>query len=375
MVEPRRILLIKPSSLGDIVHALPVLAALRAAYPQAYIAWLIGSGFADVLHDHPLIDELIPFDRKRFGRIWRSPRVAWEFLQFVRAIRRRRFDLVLDLQGLIRSGLVAWFSGARRTLGFADSRELAWIFYSQRVRASAGHAVERNLQLARAAGLSVVEPDFPLGLRATERLAARRRIEAEFGRAPGMIVAVAPGARWDSKRWNVPALVETLTALTADPERAVLLLGGPDERALTEEILAQVKPVATAPINLVGKTRLREMVAMLAVADQVLCCDSGPMHIAAALGKPTVALFGPTDPARTGPYSAAARVLRVALPCSPCLRRTCPLGHHRCMQELRAAEAVQALRELPAGSAEPAQPTAQLKPLSIPSDPIRADQR
>lgn len=348
-VDPKRILIIKPSSLGDIIHALPVLAGLRAAHPHAHIAWLAGSAFVPLLDGHPLLDEVIPFDRRRFGRMWYHPGAFLAFWRFVARLRRRRFDLILDLQGLIRSGLISWFSGARRRIGFADAREGAWMFYSDRVALPPAetHAVERNLRLLEAVGAKVDKPEFPLGLRAEELDAASSRLR-EHGIQPRSFAVVIPGARWKSKHWPASHLAELLRRMHADRMGPVVLLGSPDERPWAESIIASSK----APVvNLVGTTTLRELAAMIHFARVVICHDSGPMHIAAALDRPTIALFGPTNPRRTGPYSAAARVLTNPVDCAPCYRRICPLGHQACLAQLSPDTVIKALRQLaPAGT-------------------------
>ncbi len=359
---PRRVLVIKPSSLGDIVHALPVLAAIRAGWPGARVAWLVGRAFAPLLEGHPLIDELILFDRSRFGRMLRSPRILAEFVRFLAALRRRRFDCVLDLQGLVRSGFLAWISGAGRRVGFTDAREFAWAFYTQRVpspqaRKVAGrtdprrdvHAVDKNLAAARALGLPADgQPGFPLGLRPAELTAGRAIVETAAGRPVPDYIAVAPGARWASKRWPAELLAALLDRLHADGLPVCVLLGGPDDRTCVSAITA----AAHVPlVDLVGRTSLRELCAVLAGATLVVCHDSGPMHLAAALGRPLVALFGPTSAARTGPHGDRARVVSLKLPCAPCYARECPLGHHACLRELDVERVVTAVREMWAASA------------------------
>ncbi|MEP0846438.1 MAG: lipopolysaccharide heptosyltransferase I [Phycisphaerae bacterium] len=331
-VDAERILIIKPSSLGDIIHALPVLAGLRAALPHAHIAWLAANAFAPLLDGHPLLDEVIPFDRRRFGRMGYHPGAFVAFWRFVAGLRAQRFDLILDLQGLIRSGLISWFSGAHRRIGFADAREGAWLFYGERVSLPPAeiHAVERNLRLLEALGMKVNKPEFPLGLRADELDAASRRLR-EQGVEPRNFAAVIPGARWKSKLWPAEHLAELLRRMHAADMGPIVLLGAPDERAWANALVA----ASGAPaVNLVGETTLRELAAMIHFARVVVCHDSGPMHIAAALDRPTIALFGPTNPHRTGPYSAAARVLTNPVECAPCYRRTCPFGHQACLAQL-----------------------------------------
>jgi lipopolysaccharide heptosyltransferase I len=344
----QRILIIKPSSLGDIIHALPVLAALRAAYPRAHVAWLAATQFVPLLEGHPMIDEVIGFDRQRFGRMHRSVDVLRDFAHFVAYTRRHRFDLVIDLQGLFRSGFLAWASGARRRYGFATARELAPLFYTHRVCCPrrARHAVDRNVCIATALGLPITTPQFPLGLRADEVHAARRLLAQAAGAAVPRFTAVLPGARWASKLWRVDYLAQVIDRLSAETGSPTVLLGAGAERPRADQITARC---TSEVIDLVGRTGLRQLVALLALAQSVLSQDSGPMHIAAALGRPLLAIFGPTDPARTGPYSPAARVVSLPLPCAPCLRRTCPRAHHHCMEQLTPEHVLAQVRELAAG--------------------------
>lgn len=337
---PARILILKPSSLGDIVHALPVLRALRLGLPRAHIAWLVSSSFAPLLRHHPHLDEVLVFDRRRYGRLWRSGGALRGFAQFLSTLRKGRFDCVIDLQGLFRSAFLASASGAPLRLGFAEAREGAPLFYSHRVRAPRElHAVERNLRLAGALGLSTA-PEFDLALTADEHARASAALSERGVDAAGGFIAVLPGARWESKRWpeaSFAQLNDTLQACGAPPR---VLLGGGDERVMGERIVAQ----SQAPLaNLIGCSDLRVLCALLARSAVVVTADSGPMHIAAALSRPIVALFGPTSAVRTGPYSQTATVLTHPQPCAPCLRRVCPLRHQNCLRQLeprRVADAV-----------------------------------
>jgi len=343
-IQHRRILIIKPSSLGDIVHALPVLSDLRATWPDAHIAWLVGNSFAPLLEGHPLLDEIILFDRKRYGRMWRSPSASLAFWRFVHRVRQHRFDLVLDLQGLIRSGLMSFFSGARRRLGFSNAREGAWMFYTHHVRAPrALHAVDRNLRFLDGLGIRHDEPAFPLGLRDDEHAAAHTLLSNTAGNPLDEFTAVIPGARWQSKRWSPERIADLIDAIHADGLPQCVLLGAPGEREFTDRV---VKACRSDVVDLVGRTTLRQLAAVIDLANRVVCHDSGPMHIAAALNKPTVAIFGPTNPDRTGPYSPAATVVTHPLECAPCYRRICPLGHHDCMRRLDVKTVLAHVRDL-----------------------------
>ncbi len=353
----RRILLIKPSSLGDIVHALPVLAGLRRTYPEAHIAWLVGTGFTSLLEGHPLLDEVIPFDRKRYGQMVHRPSIAWEFARFLTALRKRQFDLVIDLQGLVRSGFLALATGARHRVGFADAREFAAAFYTHRIKCGPRdlHAIDKNLHVARTLGLPVDPPEFPLGIRDAELDEARHLLASTLGQVPPAFIAVIPGARWETKRWLPDRTAALITRLQHENFAPIILLGGPDDRTLAAQIL---KKCPTPPINLVGRTTLPQLAALLSLSSLVICQDSGPMHIAAALKRPLLALFGPTNPDRTGPYSPTARVIALPLDCAPCYRRECPLHHHHCMKQLNVDLVLKRVRDLWSSIAPPEAVTA-----------------
>ncbi len=195
-------LIIKPSSLGDIVQALPVLTAMREAHPQAHIAWLVARPFAGLLDGHPRLSEVILFDRYRFGRLGSSVGATSEFLAFLEDLRRRKFTLALDLQGLFRSGFLAAVTGAPSRVGFKAAREMASLFYTDKVDAPAdAHAVERYLAAARAIGLADPKATDHLPVSAEARVSVRRRL-AEEGLAPGEpLIVVAAHARWTTKQW------------------------------------------------------------------------------------------------------------------------------------------------------------------------------
>lgn len=333
--EFRRILIIKPSSFGDVIHALPVLHGLRVRYPQARISWLVATSCAGLLAGHPELDEVIPFDRKRYGALGRNLRVTVEFAAFVRQLRERRFDLIVDLQGLFRSGFLAMASGARTRVGFANARELGWIFYNHRVEVPDPemHAVERNYLFGRVLGFDDAPIRFDLPVRAEAR-AAVERLLAETGIAAGEpYVLIGPGTRWETKQWPAESFAEVARRLQAEHGLPIVLAGMASERAAADRVAALA---GGRVCNLAGRTQLPEMIALVAGAALVVMHDSGPMHLATAFGRPTVAIYGPTSPARTGPYGQGTRVARLELPCSPCyLKRVqaCPHGH-RCMREL-----------------------------------------
>jgi heptosyltransferase I len=323
--EPKNILLIKPSSLGDVVHALPVLNLLRRRFAGAKITWLLSRACAGLLEGHPQLDEIMLFDRKRLGQAWRSWRALGELREFARDLRGRRFDLVVDLQGLLRSGWMAWRSGAAARAGFANAREGAWLFYNLRVPIETieQHAVDRYLHVAEALGCGREPVESRFHVTAEDRAAVADMVE----RAERYAV-VLPGANWSTKRWPAERFAELIALMRGRYGLKAVVAGAADA--------VELAPKLGADINLAGRTSLRQLVALLERASLVVANDSGPMHIAAALGRPLVAIFGPTNPVRTGPYGRMDCVVRANVDCAPCYSRKC--SHVNCMQRLEAAE-------------------------------------
>lgn len=342
----QRILLIKPSSLGDVIHALPVLHGLRARFPSAVIDWLIATPFVPLVDSHPDLNETIPFDRRRYGRIGRSPSATRDFMRFTRQLRERRYDLTVDLQGLFRSGYLSWASRAPVRIGFRSARECAWLFYTHRVEVPDPdmHAVDKNHLVGRYLGVQEAPIEFRLHLSQQVRDQATSLLAEAGVDAARSIVVVAPGARWETKRWPPSRFSETIDRLMSKDRVFCAVVGGPDEADLCRQVASLCK---ASPVDLSGRTTLPQLAALIERAGAVLCHDSAAVHLAVALNRPVVCMTGPTNPTRTGPYGRPEDVIRLDLDCSPCyLRRLeqCPHGH-RCMRELAVADVVRALRD------------------------------
>lgn len=341
-----RILLVKPSSLGDIVHALPVLHGLRVRYPQAQIDWLIGAAFAPLLKGHPDLDELVPFDRRRYSRIGRSPRAIRAFYDFVRHLRGRRYQLVIDLQGLFRTGFLSWASAAPTRIGFRHAREGATFFYNHFIEIDNPdtHAVDRNYAVADMLGFHDVPIEFNLPIADDARNQADVLLCDAGIHNPTGLVLIAPGARWETKRWPAERFVRVIDELQGGSGGVqCVLVGANDESVLCDRIADACR---RRPGQLAGRTSLQQLSAMLRRADAVLCHDSAVSHLAGA-HRALVCLMGPTNPSRTGPYRRGDAVLQVALECSPCyLRKLSQCRHdHRCMRELQPHTVVAAVRQ------------------------------
>ncbi len=340
----QRILLVKPSALGDVIHTLPVAATLRRRYPNIRLDWLVEEEAADLVRGHPAVAEVVVSGRRRWLRQFRNPvqipRTLGEVGRFAVDLRRRRYDAVLDLQGLFKSALYVLATGASIRVGFAEGREGAPRVLNHRVVAPPQpvHAVERYLALAAAVDATEPVREFHIALGPEDLAAARSRFTA----IPRPRVVLHPAARWRTKLWEVERWRELTASLLAEG-MGVILTGSRQDEALAARIVNGLSP---PPQSLVGRLTLKELVAVLRDVELMITVDSGPMHIAAAVGTPVVALFGPTDPLRTGPLGPGT-VLRRELPCSPCLRLRCQIADtYRCMRDLGVAEVLETVRSL-----------------------------
>ena len=310
-----KILILKPSSLGDVVQALPVLRLLKQHLPSSEIWWWIESTLAPLLEGDPDLAGIVPFDRRRWG----AP-LNWAALwRGVRWTRQQAFDWVIDLQCLARSGAYAWLANGKLLIGLDEPREGARGFYDVVVRRPSfhTHAVDWYLEVLRRLGVPVTHSFQWLPLRPGIAASVRSKWPVQNARW----VTLQPGARWLNKRWPAESFAELLRRLAethADLNFAVL--GGTQDRPLGEKI-AQAAPGRC--LDLTGKLSLPEMVEWLRLSELMVTNDTGPMHVAAALGTRVVGLFGPTEPRRTGPYGQQEHALQLDLPCSPCLKSRC----------------------------------------------------
>jgi heptosyltransferase-1 len=330
-----KILLVKLSSLGDVLHTLPTLEALRQAFPGGHLTWLVEAGYAPLLTGHPALDEVWPVPRVRLGQNLRRQDLA-ALARLLGRVRAHPFDLVLDLQGLFKSALWVALAKSPRKVGYNGTREGSYLVLTERVPPydPEAHAVWRYLNLARYLGAPPAPPRFRLALEEDKDFA--RKLAAEL---PEPLAVLHPGARWESKLWPAASWARLVDWLSREKGLSVILTGSAGDRPRAEAILAR----ATAPVlNLAGRTSLGELASVLKQAVLAVTTDTGPMHLAAALGRPVVALFGPTAPWRTGPFGAGHEIVRLALGCSPCFKRRCP--EPRCLTEL-PPEAVQAACE------------------------------
>ena len=373
---PQRILIVKLSSLGDVIHTLPAAQALRRKFPDAHVAWAVERAHAGVLRDQECIDEVIEWNRGT----WRS------FASFIARLRNQTWDLAIDFQGLFRSGFVTRASGALRRIGYSPTRERAHWFYNERipVPTEAMHAVEKSLRLIEPLGATlpgvplvrnylrsssqlqqlnsngckpvVAERTtlrrgahdaagnllFPLSIHNAERSAVEGWLGAHrFDASRQRLVILNPHCRKPANIWPAERYSQLAARLLEQPGVRVVVSGGPVARELCDEIAA---PLGERLWRADGMFSLLGSAELIRRASLFVTGDTGPMHIAAAVGAPIVALFGPADPLKTGPYTTDAIVLSKQLPCAPCLAKQCPLGHRpaKCMTDISVDDAVTA---------------------------------
>ena len=334
---PRRVLIIKPSALGDVVTAMPVLRGLRRTFPDAQIEWLVNNDFAPLIAHDADLDACMLFDRGKLAAAWRSPasaRTAWRFLG---DLRKGAFDWVLDLQGLLRSGLFAAATGAPVRAGFAGAREGAALFYNRRIRTSAAHTVDRNIELARGLGIDARGEDMTLQVSPGGREFVKGFLQTN-ALSPGAYLVCVPPTRWPTKRYPPRHWRRVISALAGGI--TVVLLGGPGDR---DVCAAAAENVDGSLISLAGETDVEQFVGVLASSGGVLCCDSAAATIASATGVDVVVLTGPTRPQRTGPYRRGT-VVAADVPCRGCLKRRC--SHVTCMELIDPAQVVAATEKM-----------------------------
>jgi lipopolysaccharide heptosyltransferase I len=302
------VLIVRPSALGDVCRTVPVLASLKRAWPDTRVDWLVQEGFAEAVQAHPNLGQVVAFPRRGLGK-WYTPRGAALARDLVRQLRTGRYDLVLDCQGLARSGLLTRATGAPHRLGHADARELAWMGYTQRVQPrGALHTVDRMLTLVEALGIPVVRdmqlhpaPRDLAQVDADDRLRGRR------------FAVVAPTSRWPGKRWPADRFALIATALLANAYERVVIVGSAAERDQCGPLL-ELAARESRVVDLVGATSVGGLLAVIARSALVIANDSAALHMAVGLDKPLVALYGPTDVAKVGPYRRERDVIQHANP-------------------------------------------------------------
>jgi lipopolysaccharide heptosyltransferase II len=332
VTAPNRVLIILLGAIGDVVRALPLLGRVRHAWPQAHIAWAVEPKSSPIIEAHPWVDQLIIYDRRH---------APWSFAPFLQSVRRGRFDLVIDLQRHLKSGIIGMVSRAPERIGFAaaNTKELNHRFTTRQIEAQPKLRLKliQYQAFADALGLPPTPIEFGLSLPHDEDLRAR----AFVAEARRPLVGVILGSSWPSRLYFPESIAAVIRALArpADGSPALfpVLIGGADDAAIGDAVVRALDGLEV--LNLVGRTRLRDLVGIFSECAVAFGPDCGPMHIAAAMGRPVVSLWGSTAPERSAPWGNAEFALRGEIPCHPCYLRDCPIGRE-CMRRIAPEQVV-----------------------------------
>lgn len=336
------ILIVKLSAIGDVIHTLPSLAELRRLYPDAHITWVVEEAAADLVKDHPLLDAVLISRRKRWIKDFQSGKVKQslkEIIAFVKTLRQRQYDLVIDFHGLFKSSMIVFLSRGKRKLGYDSLQELSGLFLNEKIPEEMNkHAVDRYLDFPRHLGAKTESAQFvlPFNKEAEEQaqiLLRKKNLEDK------KFIAINPVALWETKLWNDAKFAHLADLINDELRMKVVFTGS------AKEPIENITSLMTSEsINLGGATTLLDLAYVYKKAQIVITTDSGPMHLAAAVETPVVALFGPTDPARTGPYGLGHKIIRTEIACSPCFLKKC--STKKCMEDISAELVFAAVKEL-----------------------------
>ena len=322
----RNILLIRLSSLGDIVLTSPAIRAVRKHFPSARISMLVASQSADLLTENPHLDEIVQFDRRA------KDKNTAEMLKLVRILRERQFDLAIDFQRKFRTSLLGYLSGAKCRVGYHQPKGL---LCSVRVSDSSGHAIDRYFALLHAVGIEARDRTLELFLTDSDRAYARDAMEKQRVCEDRPIVGLFPGAGWKLREWMPDRFAAIGDRLVRDFDAQVVIFGGPHERQLASNVANLMTERAT---SFAGNHQIRQSAALIERCNLFLTNDTGPMHIAAALHTPTVSLFGPGNHIRFQPLDSIHTTIRHDVPCNPCKQFTNRCKDNVCMKLITVDE-------------------------------------
>jgi len=340
------ILIVKLSAIGDVVHALPFLESLHKGVPGAKIDWVVEEASSRLLEGHPAVNRIILSRRKSWQneliKKGKALSVLKKSARFLNELRATHYDWVIDLQGLLKSGVLVGLSKGNRKIGMSGSREGACLFLKEApVQVNHDHhAIDRYLKVAEYLGCDTSGWDGRIPFFETDRRSIERILDQD-GRGTMPLVAINPMAKWPTKLWGSEQFATLADRISDDSGCAVAFTGSTSDRHVIDHITGMMR---TVPLNLAGRTDLKELAYLYTRVKILVTTDTGPMHIAAAMGCPVVALFGPTAPWRTGPYGSRHKVIRTGVGCSPCFKKEC--DHMICMKEITVDEVFEGVKEM-----------------------------
>jgi len=340
------ILIIKLSAIGDVVHSLPFLEVLKDRFPSSRIDWVVEEDAAGIVEGHSGVDQLIVFPRKswikKFIRNGEYSNVGKEVANFLKELKKEKYDIVVDLQGLFKSGILTFIARGKRKIALNGGREASFIFINERVAIPDPdiHALERYLCVARYLGATDLDWNGQIPINNTDKRYVNYLLK-KIG-SNKTLVAVNPMAKWETKLWGLDRFACLADRIKEKLEAEVIFTGSESDKKAIETILSGMN---TEALNLAGKSTLKELAYLYQKCAIVISTDTGPMHVAAAMTSPVViALFGPTSPFKTGPYGAKHRVIRAGLECSPCFKKKC--DDMSCMNKITVDMVFKAVKEV-----------------------------
>lgn len=338
-----RVLIVRLSAHGDVMHTLPLLSAIKRQYPNASVGWLVEASAAFLLENHPLIEYLHVSQRKRWLKLAKNPLnwlTVWQEVRaFLGQIRASGYQISFDVQGLLKSAIWPFLAKIPLRYGYKATRENADWLYNRKlppmvIRDAHTPAVQRYLDFARAIGCEAEQPVFVVPPVSEAVEAKVSGLLAELPNPEWPLVVLAPFTRWPSKHWPLDYWGQLLPELLQLNVR-VALLGAPGDQPATDQILSLVTEGRERVLNLVGRTSWPDLYALFSQTRLLIGLDSAPLHIANAVGVPElIGIYGPTAPGRTGPIGPKSSVLVTQLSCQPCYERNCPIQTHDCMKQL-----------------------------------------
>jgi len=306
----KRILIVKLSSIGDLLHALPAVHCLKAGL-NAQIDWIVHPAYAELVRCFSDVSRVLVFPRRA---------TPAEFMRQIKSLRaEQQYDMIVDLQGILKSAFVSRVARGLKRIGPSFHREFSSFFYTAvtGVKNKNRHAVDENMDLISYLGLPVLPPEYPL------------TVPLQLAGETSPRIAILPFSRWTTKTWPLMSFIRVGRELQENYGASIYIMGSSGEQALGVEI---EKALSGRVVNMVGKTTLPQMAGLLREMNLVIANDSGPMHLAAVLNTPVLAMYGPSDPVRTGPSPGARhRILRGKLKCQPCFSRHCRYRDGSCM--------------------------------------------
>ena len=342
----QRVLLVKLTSLGDVVHALPVASSLKKAFPFLKLHWVVEDRCAPLLETHPLLDSVIIYPRQELQSLI-SKRKWGQVLKCLKDLRRSlkdlHIDLSLDLQGLAKSGLMVLMAGAPHRIGCFGLKEISYLISKSLPEGADLHAVDRNLKVAEFLGAGIDAPKFVFGFKEEEKAWAEEFLGKHKVSDEVRLIGLQVGASFPQKCWPIQKMVALAEKMSNFPNTRVILFGDQNDRERLKPFFAQV-PLTV--INTLGGLSLRQLMALIDRCQLFVGADTGPLHLAVGLGLGVIALCGADDPKWTGPYGYSHRIHYKKLSCSPCNKTPICQGRYDCMESIEVDEVMDSVRDV-----------------------------